>query len=69
MGKRGEMDIYWSDLRGQFQDRDLQDVSDYELALLIGYTVERGPGNPNLKLIIFLGRGNERVLYEVEETE
>ena len=64
------MDLHWADLRGQFQGRDLDDVADIELTDIIGYVVKRGPGNPNMRLTMYLGRsGADSVSFEVIETE
>lgn len=72
-GKRGELSVAWDDLREHFEGRDLDGVADVELyeAASDNVIIERGPGNPNMVLVEFLGRNDEmnEVIYLVKDTE
>ncbi len=72
-GKRGELSVAWDDLREHFEGRDLDGVADVELwvAGQANVIIERGPGNPNMVLVEFLGRNDDlnEVVYLVEDTE
>ncbi len=72
-GSRGELSVAWDDLREHFEGRDLDVVSTEELwvAGQANVIITRGPGNPNMVLVEFLGRNDEmnEVIYLVEDTE